>query len=46
VGLKVDKFMMSLGYVYDGFNLRDFVDEGENLKFYQHKLQLRIGVAF
>ena len=45
VGFKAGKFMMSLGYMNEGFNLRDFIYD-DNLKFYQHKLQLRIGVAF
>ena len=46
VGFKVDRIMLSLGYMNEGFNLRDFIYEDENIKFYQHKLQLRIGVAF
>lgn len=45
VGFKAGKFMMSLGYMNEGFNLRDFIYD-DDLKFYQHKLQLRIGVAF
>lgn len=45
-GFKVGKFSMSLGYMREGFNLREFIDEDESLAFYQHKLQLRIGVAF
>lgn len=46
VGFKAGKFMMSLGYMNEGFNLRDFIYESDDLKFYQHKLQVRIGVAF
>lgn len=46
VGFKVSKFTMSLGYMRDGCNLREFFDENDNLKFYEHKLQLRIGVSF
>ncbi len=46
VGFKAGKFAMSLGYMRDGFNLREFIEDGDNLKFYEHKLQLRIGVAF
>ena len=46
VGFKVSKFTMSLGYMREGFNLREFIDDNDNLKFYEHKLQLRIGVSF
>ena len=46
VGFKVSKFAMSLGYMRDGFNVRDFFEANDNLKFYEHKLQLRIGVTF
>lgn len=46
VGFKVGKFSMSLGYMREGFNFRKFIDEDESLEFYQHKLQLRVGVTF
>jgi hypothetical protein len=46
VGFKVSKFTMSLGYMREGFNIREYIDENDNLKFYEHKLQLRIGVSF
>lgn len=46
VGFKAGKFTMSLGYMRDGFNLKEFIYDDDSLKFYEHKLQLRIGVAF
>ena len=46
VGFKAGKFAMSLGYMRDGFNLREFIYEDDSLNFYEHKLQLRIGISF
>lgn len=48
VGFRSGKFMMSLGYLRDGVNVD--TDGGNlfnpDLKYYRHKLQLRIGVTF
>lgn len=46
VGFKTGKFSMSLGYMREGFRFREFIEENDSVNFYQHKLQLRVGVTF
>lgn len=46
VGFNAGRFAMSLGYVREGFKLKEDIEDGGVVKYFQHKLQLRVGVAF